>query len=65
MNMGSQHEAAGTLESQEVHAAFKASERARWAKAQSQRIVGTWAPTMTEQQKQEQDKYVAEQNLPF
>jgi hypothetical protein len=25
----------------------------------------TWAPTMTEQQKQEQEKYIAENNLPF
>lgn len=25
----------------------------------------TWAPTMTEQQKREQEKYIAENNLPF
>jgi hypothetical protein len=65
MNMRSQHEDAGTLESQEARAAFKASERARWAEAQQVRIVGTWAPTMTKQKKQEHERYVVEHKLPF
>jgi hypothetical protein len=60
-----EQEAADTLQAHEERTKFRKAECARWAKAQPVPIVGTWAPTMTERQKQEHDRYVAENNLPF
>lgn len=45
--------------------AFKQSERARWARAQPAKIVGTWAPTITEQERREREQQIAAGILPF
>lgn len=47
------------------NAAFRASELARWAKAQPRPIVGTWAPTITEQERQEREAQINAGSLPF
>jgi hypothetical protein len=46
---------------------FKESERARWKRVQEAQApcTSTWAPVLTEQQKQEQAEYVKTNNLPF
>lgn len=56
-----EQDAADALEAYE----FQQAERARWARAQSVRILGTWAPVMNEQQKQEFQQYSAKFQLPF
>ena len=45
--------------------AFRAAERERWARAQPPRIVGTWAPTITEQERQEREAQIQAGVLPF
>lgn len=67
MNTRLEHEAADALMNLEGWVAFKAGERARWerVKASAKPIAGTWAPTMTEQQKQEREQQIAEHALPF
>ena len=67
MNTRLEQEAADALANHEAWAAFKAGERARWerVKASAVPITNTWAPKLTEQQKQEQQRYIAENNLPF
>ncbi len=46
-------------------AAFGATAKAEWAKAKPRPYSGTWAPTMTPQQKQAHDQYVIAHKLPF
>lgn len=65
MNTKLSQDAHDALTAYEAQQAFRDAERARWARAQPRTIVGTWAPTMTEQEKQQHDQYVIEQNLPF
>ena len=65
MNTRLSQDAAEAMEWHERQAAFKVSERARWARAQPPKIVGTWAPVMTEQQQKEFQQYAAEHSLPF
>jgi hypothetical protein len=65
MNARLEQDAADTLQAHEERANFKATERARWTRAQPPVIVGTWAPTMTERQRKAHEQYVAEHNLPF
>lgn len=65
MNARLEQDAADTLQAHEEHANFKATERARWAMAQPPVIAGTWAPTMTEQQKKEATEYRIKHRLPF
>ena len=65
MNTRLDRDAADALQGHEERAAFRAAERARWARAQPARIVGTWAPGMTGRQKQEHDQYVIDNKLPF
>jgi hypothetical protein len=52
---------------------FTDKQRAAWrervladvARSKAGKIIGTWKPVLTEQQKQEQDRYIEENNLPF
>lgn len=60
-----EQDATDTLQDHEERAAFKAADRARWARAQPPVIVGTWAPSMTEQQRREHEQYVVDNHLPF
>lgn len=43
----------------------QAVERARWARAQPAKIVGTWAPTITEQERREREQQIAAGLIPF
>ncbi len=65
MNTRLEQDAADTLQGHEDRAAFKTAERARWARAQPMRIVGTWAPSMTDEQKRVHQQYVIAEKLPF
>lgn len=60
-----EQDAADALQGHEDRAQFQAAERARWARAQPPVISGTWAPTMTAQQKKDHERYVVEHQLPF
>jgi hypothetical protein len=60
-----EQDAADALQAHEDRRAFRDAERARWERAQPQKIVGTWAPVMTEQQKQERQQYSQKFSLPF
>jgi hypothetical protein len=55
------NDAADTLRAYELQAQIRALN----AKSPLPVPLKTWAPTMTEQQKQEQDEYVKSNNLPF
>jgi hypothetical protein len=67
MNTRLVQDAHDTLTALEAQQAFRNRERARWERAQqaARPCTGSWAPTMTAQQKQQHDQYVIEQNLPF
>ena len=65
MNTRLSQDAADALHAYEAQQAFRERERARWARAQPPKIVGTWAPVMTEQQQKEFQQYAAEHSLPF
>lgn len=65
MNTRLEQDAADTLEAHERREKFRASERARWAKAQPEKLGPNWAPKLTEQEQKELDQYVADNNLPF
>lgn len=56
-----EQDAADALEAYE----FQRAERARWARAQPEKIVGTWAPTMSEQEKKEHEQYVKQHGCAF
>jgi ATP-dependent helicase/DNAse subunit B len=60
-----EQDAADTLQAHEDHRAFRDAERARWARAQPPKIVRTWSPVMTEQQKQEHQQYIEQHRCPF
>jgi ATP-dependent helicase/DNAse subunit B len=49
----------------EAQRAFRDLERIRWAKAQPPKIVGTWAPVLTEQQRLAQEKLIDDGTIPF
>lgn len=67
LSMGTilEQDAADALLSYQDRECFKAAERERWARAQKEPIVSVWVPTMSEQEKQEHEKYVLENHLPF
>jgi hypothetical protein len=65
MNTRLEQDAADALQGHEDRQRRRTAERARWAMAQPVRIVGTWAPSMTAQQKKEHDQYVIDNRLPF
>jgi hypothetical protein len=60
-----QQDAADALAAQERQRKWRERVRADLARSQDSKIVGSWKPMLTEQQKQEQDRYIAENNLPF
>lgn len=61
-----EQDAADTLQAHEDRAAFKAAERARWARAQPAVIVGTAQPLFGEQRKAHADWIKQrEADLPF
>jgi len=45
--------------------AYQQAERARWARAQPPKIVGTWAPKITEQERIEREQQIDAGLLPF
>lgn len=47
------------------NAAFRAAVLARWREAQPSTIVGTWAPTITEQERREREQQIQAGVLPF
>jgi ATP-dependent helicase/DNAse subunit B len=65
MNSRLSQDAADSLVAHEARRIFRDLERARWAMAQPHKIVDTWAPMMTEQEKREHDARVIEHKLPF
>ena len=44
---------------------FQQAERARWARAQPQKIVSVWSPRMTDEQRKQHEIDVITFNLPF
>jgi hypothetical protein len=60
-----QQDAADTLHAYEAQQRFRQSERERWARAQPPKIVGYWAPTITEQERQEREQQIAAGVIPF
>lgn len=65
MNTRLSQDAADSLAAYEAQQAFRDSERARWARAQPQKIVGMWAPAWTEQERLQHEQDVILFNLPF
>lgn len=65
MNTRLSQDAADALAGYEAQQAFRESERARWARAQPPKIVGTWAPQINEQERMEREQQIAIGALPF
>lgn len=67
MNSRIDPDALDTLHAYERQAAYRADIRARMERQvyESRPCTGVWAPTMTEQQKQEREQYVLANCLPF
>jgi len=65
MNSRFNRDAAETLQAYEAQQQFRESERARWARAQPPKIVGVWAPTITEQERTEREAQIAAGVIPF
>lgn len=65
MNTRLSQDAADALQGFEDRAAFREAERARWARAQPAKIVGTWKPQMTEQERMEREQQIDAGLLPF
>lgn len=61
-----QQDAADSLQAYEQQAAFKASERARWARANSAVLTGVWsAPPLSEKERMEREQQINEGSIPF
>lgn len=60
-----EQEAADTLAAHEQHTKWRERALSDLALHRDHKIVGTWSPTFTEQQKREHDKYVKLHNCPF
>lgn len=65
MNTRLEQDAQEAFAAFEAQQAFRDLERLRWQKAQPVRIVGTWAPVLSEQEKREHDARLIEHRLPF
>lgn len=65
MNTRLEQDAHDSLQAFELRQKFIALERARWALSAPKKCTSVWAPVLTEQQKQEQQQYVIDNNLPF
>ena len=61
-----QQDAADTLTAYEAQQAFRTSERARWARANSAVMTGVWsAPPLSEQERMEREQQIKAGVLPF
>ena len=52
-------------ELEEFEDTLHAYQHKRYPPMKSDRVLETWSPVLTEQQKQEREQYIKENNLPF